>query len=292
MVDDFSIRVERGQIFGFLGPNGSGKTTTIRMLCGLLTPDGGSGTCLGHDIMRESAQIKRDVGYMTQRFSFYEDLTIRENLDFVARLYAVPDRKRAVETALERLGLAQPAARSSPASSRAAGSSGSRWPPACCTSRSCCCSTSRPPASIRRRGANSGTRSTCSPRRASPCWSPRITWTRPSAATASPTSPTASCSLTARREEVIAQSELTTWSVSGRGSRGLADATARACRASTMVVPFGSTLHVSGTDDARAGRRRSRHSAREPALAWTRGAAGLEDVFIHLMDDAPDNFDA
>ncbi len=90
VVDDFGIRVERGQIFGFLGPNGSGKTTTIRMLCGLLTPDGGRGTCLGHDIIRESALIKREVGYMTQRFSLYEDLSIQENLDFIARVYSVP----------------------------------------------------------------------------------------------------------------------------------------------------------------------------------------------------------
>src|SRR5262249_27650078 len=82
---DFSIQLPRGRICGFLGPNGSGKTTTIRMLCGLLTPDAGEGTCLGFDILREAPAIKREVGYMTQRFSFYEDLSIRENLDFVAR---------------------------------------------------------------------------------------------------------------------------------------------------------------------------------------------------------------
>ena len=105
VVDDFSIQVERGQIFGFLGPNGSGKTTTIRMLCGLLTPDGGEGTCLGHDLIREADAIKREVGYMTQRFSLYEDLSIAENLDFVARVYAVPQRRQAVADAIERLGL-------------------------------------------------------------------------------------------------------------------------------------------------------------------------------------------
>ena len=106
VVDDFSIRVERGQIFGFLGPNGSGKTTTIRMLCGLLTPDDGEGTCLGYDIRRDAAAIKREVGYMTQRFSLYEDLSIEENLDFVARMYGVAERKQAVDRTLERLGLA------------------------------------------------------------------------------------------------------------------------------------------------------------------------------------------
>jgi ABC-2 type transport system ATP-binding protein len=105
VVDDFSIDVQRGQIFGFLGPNGSGKTTTIRMLCGLLVPDEGEGTTLGHDIRREAGAIKREVGYMTQRFSLYEDLSIAENLDFVARVYAVPHRREAVAHALERLGL-------------------------------------------------------------------------------------------------------------------------------------------------------------------------------------------
>ena len=105
VVDNFSIRVERGTIFGFLGPNGSGKTTTIRMLCGLLTPDEGKGTCLGYDLRREAPAIKREVGYMTQRFSMYEDLSIEENLDFVARMYGVPDRARAIDATLNRLGL-------------------------------------------------------------------------------------------------------------------------------------------------------------------------------------------
>ena len=106
VVDHVSIQVGRGQICGFLGPNGSGKTTTIRMLCGLLTPDEGSGTCLGHDIVREAWAIKRQVGYITQRFSLYEDLSIAENLDFVARLYAMDRRRERVAVALERLGLA------------------------------------------------------------------------------------------------------------------------------------------------------------------------------------------
>ena len=105
VVKDLSLRVARGEIFGFLGPNGSGKTTTIRMMCGLLTPDSGAGTCLGLDLRRDREQIKRRVGYMTQRFSFWEDLSIRENLDFVARIYEMPDRRRVVQQALEGLGL-------------------------------------------------------------------------------------------------------------------------------------------------------------------------------------------
>jgi ABC-2 type transport system ATP-binding protein len=106
VVNGLSLRVEKGEIYGFLGPNGSGKTTSIRMLCGLLTPDAGSGTCLGFDVRSQSAEIKKQVGYMTQRFSFYEDLSIRENLDFVARLYAMPKRRQAVQAGMEDLGLA------------------------------------------------------------------------------------------------------------------------------------------------------------------------------------------
>ena len=104
-VDDVDIAVPEGEVWGFLGPNGSGKTTTIRMLCGLLRPDDGNGTCIGYDVRTQADAIKREVGYMTQRFSFWEDLSIRENLDFVARIYEVPDRVARVESMLERLGL-------------------------------------------------------------------------------------------------------------------------------------------------------------------------------------------
>jgi len=105
VVNDLNLQVGKGEIFGFLGPNGSGKTTVIRMLCGLLTPDAGSGTCLGFDVLSQSAEIKKQVGYMTQRFSFYEDLSIRENLDFVARLYDMPNRKKTVLAGMADLGL-------------------------------------------------------------------------------------------------------------------------------------------------------------------------------------------
>ncbi|HET9231582.1 MAG TPA: ABC transporter ATP-binding protein, partial [Vitreimonas sp.] len=104
-VDNFDLKVPRGAIYGFLGPNGSGKTTTIRMVCGLLKPDSGEGEVLGFDVLADSLKIKERVGYMTQRFSLYEDLSIRENLDFMARVHDVPDRRRAVADALERLRL-------------------------------------------------------------------------------------------------------------------------------------------------------------------------------------------
>jgi len=106
-VDSVDIAVPEGQVWGFLGPNGSGKTTTIRMLCGLLKPDAGSGTCLGYDIRSQTESIKRNVGYMTQRFSFWEDLSIRENLEFVARIYEIRERKQKIDATLARLGLGQ-----------------------------------------------------------------------------------------------------------------------------------------------------------------------------------------
>jgi len=105
-VNNIGLKVRRGEICGFLGPNGSGKTTFIRMLCGLLRPDGGSGSCIGYDVITGSEAIRKEVGYMTQRFSFYEDLSIAENLDFVARMFSLPDRTSAVENSLEQLGLA------------------------------------------------------------------------------------------------------------------------------------------------------------------------------------------
>ena len=106
VVRDLTLQVRHGEVFGFLGPNGSGKTTSIRMLCGLLRPDSGHGSCLGHDVIRETAAIKREVGYMTQRFSLWEDLTIAENLDFVARMYGLAQRRAAVSASLDALGLA------------------------------------------------------------------------------------------------------------------------------------------------------------------------------------------
>src|ERR1700722_18157809 len=107
VVNHIAMQVKHGEIYGFLGPNGSGKTTFLRMLCGLLKPDAGSGQCMGLDFRTQSAEIKKCVGYMTQRFSFYEDLSIEENLDFIARIYSVPNRKSAVEKSLERLGMTE-----------------------------------------------------------------------------------------------------------------------------------------------------------------------------------------
>ena len=106
VVDGLTLAVTAGEICGFLGANGSGKTTTIRMLCGLVKPDGGGGTCLGLDIIRDAPRIRLQIGYMTQRFSFYEDLTVAENLDFVAAVYELDNRREAVRAIIDRMGLA------------------------------------------------------------------------------------------------------------------------------------------------------------------------------------------
>jgi len=105
VVKDLTLRVAQGEVCGFLGANGSGKTTTIRMLCGLLKPDSGSGTCLGLDIVHDAAAIRRQIGYMTQRFSYYEDLTVTENLDLVAGIYEMPQPRASVTEIIARMQL-------------------------------------------------------------------------------------------------------------------------------------------------------------------------------------------
>lgn len=104
-VNGIDLQVARGEVFGFLGPNGSGKTTTIRMLCGLLTPDAGSGHCLGYDVIKNTNSIKSNVGYMTQRYSLYEDLSVMENLTFVARIYGLANRQQKVKDVIDKIGL-------------------------------------------------------------------------------------------------------------------------------------------------------------------------------------------
>ncbi len=280
VVNDFAIQVPRGQVWGFLGPNGSGKTTTIRMLCGLLVPDSGSGSCLGYDVIRETEQIKRNVGYMTQRFSFYEDLSIRENLDFVARVYEMKDRRTAVDTAIERLGLTQ-------RQNQLAGQLSGGWKQrlalaACILHRPQLLLLDEPTAGVdpqARRDfwdeihvlAGQGLTvlvSTHYMDEAERC--DRIVYLAYGNVLARGTV-----------DEVISHAGLTTWTVSGDDVRSLARELEGRSDISQVSV-FGSMLHVSGTDEAALDALAASHAQRA-GYRWTKSRPGLEDVFIHLM---------
>ncbi|HEV2007792.1 MAG TPA: ABC transporter ATP-binding protein [Burkholderiales bacterium] len=287
VVDDFAIRVERGQIFGFLGPNGSGKTTTIRMLCGLLTPDSGHGTCLGYDIIREAAQIKREVGYMTQRFSLYEDLSIRENLDFIARVYAVAGRTQAVDAALDRLGLTE---RSHQLAGQLSGGWKQRLALAACLLHA--------PQLLLLDEPTAGV----DPKARREFWDQIHTLSVAGVTVLVSThymDEAERCHrlayiaygkllISGTIDEVIANSRLVTWAVTGPDLAGLA-AELRREPALAMVVPFGNTLHVSGIDESELDAALAPFR-RRPELNWRRAQPGLEDVFIRMMDGVRDNF--
>ena len=194
VVKDFTLQVRQGEIYGFLGPNGSGKTTTIRMLCGLLKPDSGRGSCLGFDVLRETASIKRQVGYMTQRFSLLRGPDGRAKTSTSSPvIYALP-RTPGHGRADDGKSRARQARRKQLAGSLSGGWKQRLALAACMmhNAEACCCSTSRPPASIRKARREFWEQiHALTARRRSPCWSRPTTWTRRSAATASPTSPMA-----------------------------------------------------------------------------------------------------
>ena len=287
VVHDLSMQVKRGSIYGFLGPNGSGKTTTIRMLCGHLTPDSGEGTCLGYDIRRDADKIKRRVGYMTQRFSLYQDLSVRENLEFVARLYGVPDPRGAAREMIKRIGLS---GREEQLAGELSGGWKQRLALGACTLPSPQLLLLDEPTA----GVDPKAR--------------REFWNEIHALAAEGLTVLVSTHYMdeAERcheiayiaygnllvhgtvEEVIAKSALTTYTVTGEGLNKLtADLTGKP--GVDMVAPFGTSLHVSGRDAA----------ALEDAIApyrsggdttWHKSEPSLEDVFIELMSRSKDNF--
>lgn len=292
VVNDFAIRVARGEIFGFLGPNGSGKTTTIRMLCGLLTPDAGEGTCLGYDLRREAYAIKREVGYMTQRFSLYEDLSIAENLDFVARVYAVPDRRVAVDRALDRLGLASRRA-------QLAGALSGGWKQrlalaACLLHAPKLLLLDEPTAGV-------------DPKARRDFWEEIhdlaaegmtvlvSTHYMDEAERCHQLAYLAYGRLLVRGSaaEVVAQSALSTFIVAApqAGERALAllSRELRDAPGVETIVPFGTALHISGRDRAALVATRDQYARRE-GFRWTEVPPSLEDVFVRLMQQAQDNF--
>jgi ABC-2 type transport system ATP-binding protein len=286
VVDRVDIRVERGRICGFLGPNGSGKTTTIRMLCGLLRPDAGEGQCLGLDIRRDSALIKRRVGYMTQRFGLYEDLTIEENLDFVARAYGMDRRHERVEATLQALGLE--ARRSQLAAPLSGGWKQRLALAACMLHEPELLLLDEPTAGVdpkaRRdfwaqihRLADDGLTvlvSTHYMDEAERCH--QLAYISYGRLLANGTT-----------AEVIAQTGLRTWSLAGGSLALVREALDR--DGSWLCAPFGNVLHVSGPQDADLP---SWLAAHLPAHGCdvTAIATGLEDVFIALTDRAEDNF--
>jgi len=286
VVQDVDIQVETGKITGFLGPNGSGKTTTLRMLCGLLTPDSGEGRVLGLDFRRDAELVKRQTGYMTQRFSLYEDLSIQENLDFIARVYGLPDRKRRVDEALERLGLENRRRQLS-------GSLSGGWKQrlalaACILHDPKLLLLDEPTAGVDPKAR-------------------REFWDEIHALSAEGLTVLVSTHymdeaerchdiayiaygrLMARgtAEEVIERSGLTTFLAEGPG----ADRLARELGAKPgvlMAAPFGAALHVSGAD--RVALEAAIAPYRRAPYRWSEASPTLEDVFIHLMGSAQDNF--
>ena len=283
VVKDFSLQVNRGEIYGFLGPNGSGKTTSIRMLCGLLKPDSGSGECLGHDVVKDTAAIKREVGYMTQRFSLWEDLTIRENLEFVARMYGMRDRKEAVAATLKDLGLEK-------RRDQLAGQLSGGWKQrlslaACMLHRPKLLLLDEPTAGVDPQAR-------------------RDFWEEIHALAANGISVLVATHYmdeaerchrlayiadgkllaTGTPDEVLHLFKLSTWEVAGppaklaelagklRGRAGVAHVTA-----------FGNTLHVTGENEAELESAIAEFKD-DAELRWRKSHAGLEDVFIHLME--------
>ena len=287
VVHDLSMRVKRGTIYGFLGPNGSGKTTTIRMLCGLLTPDSGEGTCLGYDIRREADRIKRRVGYMTQRFSLYQDLSVRENLEFVARLYGIPDARRSAREMIRRLGLE---GREDQLAGELSGGWKQRLALGACTLPN--------PQLLLLDEPTAGV----DPKARRDFWSEIhalagqgltvlvSTHYMDEAERCHEIAYIAYGHLLARGtvEEVVESSALTTYTVTGDDLQTLSEALAGKPGVD-MVAPFGNSLHVSGRD--RAALEASIAPWRDHAgLSWQHGEPSLEDVFIDLMSRSRDNF--
>jgi len=287
VVRDLSMQVRRGTIYGFLGPNGSGKTTTIRMLCGLLTPDGGEGTCLGFDIRTEPDKIKRRIGYMTQRFSLYEDLSVRENLEFVGRLYGLADARAAVQAMIGRLGL-------DGREEQLAGALSGGWKQrlalgACTLPNPQLLLLDEPTAGV-------------DPKARREFWSEIhalaaggltvlvSTHYMDEAERCHEIAYIAYGELLAHGtvEEVLERSGLTTYAVSGDDLAKLAADLAQAPGVD-MVAPFGMSLHVSGRDRAALEAAIAPHR-NDPALTWTLSKPSLEDVFIELMNRSRDNF--
>ncbi len=290
VVHDLSMQVKRGTIFGFLGPNGSGKTTTIRMLCGLLTPDDGRGTCLGYDIRTEAGKIKSRVGYMTQHFSLYDDLSVRENLEFVARIYGLPRPAAAAKDMIVRLGLQ---GREEQVAGKLSGGWKQRLALGACTLPNPKLLLLDEPTA----GVDPKAR--------------RDFWSEIHALAARGLTVLVSTHYMDEAErcheiayiafgevltrgtvdEVIANSHLNTVTVSATNGENMSVLAneLKALPGIDMVAPFGTSLHVSGRDGA-ALEAAIAPFRRRSGLHWEQSSPSLEDVFIDLMGHAKDNY--
>jgi ABC-2 type transport system ATP-binding protein len=286
VVKDLTLKVPKGEIYGFLGPNGSGKTTTIRMLCGLITPDSGRGSFLGYDILTQSDEIKRDVGYMTQRFSLYSDLSIRENLEFVARVYGVPNPSGAATEAIHRLGLEGSA-------DQLAGELSGGWKQRLALGA---CILPSPLAARRAQGRR---RSQGAARVLGGDPPPRggrhhragldPLHGRGGALSRDRLYRLRRAARAGDAHEVVARSGLSTWIVSGRDLQPLAEALHKRAGVD-MVAPFGAELHVSGRDRRALDKAIAAAKKADGAHRWKRGEPSLEDECILLMNQAKDNY--
>ena len=288
VVKDLALQVREGEIYGFLGPNGSGKTTSIRMICGLLTPDSGEGTCLGYDVLNDSVEIKKYVGYMTQKFSLWDDLTIAENLDFVARMFGMQQRKKAVDQALDDLGLG---ARRNQLAGTLSGGWKQRLSLASCLLHN--------PKLLLLDEPTAGV----DPKARRDFWEEIH---RLSAAgitilvTTHYMDEAERCHRLAyiaygnllangTAEEIVAAQNLQTWVVSGAGVHSQV-AALRVLPKVEQVTTFGTALHVSGRDGGAMGAAIKQFCAAH-GLKAELGNSSLEDAFIHLMRNTRDQFE-
>ena len=288
VVKDLALQVREGEIYGFLGPNGSGKTTSIRMICGLLTPDSGEGTCLGYDVLNDSVEIKKYVGYMTQKFSLWDDLTIAENLDFVARMFGMQQRKKAVDQALDDLGLG---ARRNQLAGTLSGGWKQRLSLASCLLHN--------PKLLLLDEPTAGV----DPKARRDFWEEIH---RLSAAgitilvTTHYMDEAERCHRLAyiaygnllangTADEIVAAQNLQTWVVSGAGVHSQV-AALRVLPKVEQVTTFGTALHVSGRDGGAMGAAIKQFCAAH-GLKAELGNSSLEDAFIHLMRNTRDQFE-